>query len=168
MASPLDTTTLLAQLDTIASEIPPTIAYLAQAVNTLRDLDPARGDVWARNLAGLGGQYYGRLDRIQSTLRRVVRALRERDASPYAIRPPLPSTALPPAFTPATSPRTIPPPTDQAPQQMTPETTSTDPAQLSTYALRLEVDALADLQGALREMQCEVARGVDGVETMVR
>lgn len=60
--SPLDTQYLLAQLDTISTEIPATIAYLAQAIATLRDIDPARGDVWVRNLAGLGGQYYGRLD----------------------------------------------------------------------------------------------------------
>jgi hypothetical protein len=31
-------------------------------MGTLNDIDPARKDVWARNLTGLSGQYYGRLD----------------------------------------------------------------------------------------------------------
>lgn len=66
--SPLDTHHLLTELDTISTEIPTTIAYLAQAITTLRDIDPARGDVWVRNLAGLGGQYYGRLDVSVSVL----------------------------------------------------------------------------------------------------
>lgn len=45
-----------------AQEIPNIIQYLGSAMGTLKDLDPARKDVWARNLTGLSGQYYGRLD----------------------------------------------------------------------------------------------------------
>lgn len=87
-----------------------------------------------------------------------MRALRERNASPYAIRPPLPSTALPPAFTPATSPLTVPPSVQGEPAAPPPrESTESAEQGLSTYALRLEVSALADLHEALREMQREVA-----------
>jgi hypothetical protein len=60
--SPLATAELLTQLETISTEIPTIITYLAQSLNTLRDIDPARREVWVRNLAGLGGQYYGRID----------------------------------------------------------------------------------------------------------
>jgi hypothetical protein len=62
MTSPLATSELLTQLETISTEIPTIITYLAQSLNTLRDIDPARREVWVRNLAGLGGQYYGRID----------------------------------------------------------------------------------------------------------
>ena len=86
-----------------------------------------------------------------------MRALRERNASPYAIRPPLPSAALPPAFSPATSPPTVQPSAQGESAAPPREATESAEQGLSTYALRLEVSALADLHDALREMQREVA-----------
>lgn len=67
-SSPLATSELLSHLETISTEIPTIISYLAQSLNTLRDIDPARREVWVRNLAGLGGQYYGRIDVSLSSL----------------------------------------------------------------------------------------------------
>lgn len=172
-------------------EIPNIVQYLGNAVGTLKDLDPARKDVWARNLTGLGGQYYGRLDvgspiayhrrqshadtanapvlphqRVQLTLRKVVRALHERKSSPYAIRPPLPGQPLPAAFEPVVSPLTTLPPTaetqagDGAAQSASGVTESegmTAAASkedgLSVYARRLEAAILQELKHALLEME---------------
>ncbi|KAI5455522.1 hypothetical protein NCC49_000329 [Naganishia albida] len=164
---PLSTEELLQQLDEVFKEIPNIVQYLGSAVGTLKDLDPARKDVWARNLTGLGGQYYGRLDRVQLTLRKVVRALRERGSSPYAIRPPLPGQPLPKAFQPVVSPVFDPAPSNdasagQAPTREQGEGVGTDEAStvledpgLSVYAQRLEVAVLDELKQALLDMEHE-------------
>ncbi|KAJ9109567.1 hypothetical protein QFC20_003313 [Naganishia adeliensis] len=166
---PLSTEVLLQQLDEVFKEIPNIVQYLSSAVGTLKDLDPARKDVWARNLTGLGGQYYGRLDRVQLTLRKVVRALRERGSSPYAIRPPLPGQPLPKAFEPVVSPASnMLPPSDtsaggatmqtqnkSAESEGTGETEAVKNDGLSVYAQRLEAAILQELKQALLDMEHE-------------
>ncbi|KAJ9110440.1 hypothetical protein QFC19_001566 [Naganishia cerealis] len=176
---PLSSQALLKDLDEVSKEIPNIIQYLGSAMGTLKDLDPARKDVWARNLTGLSGQYYGRLDRIQMTLRKVVRVLHERGSSPYAIRPPLPTHPLPNAFEIAKSPYS-----EEETEQVNDPSRSTEEAGtksrlvgsgvsevdgvdgvtagqgaekdgLSVYARRLEVAILQELQQALQEMAGE-------------
>ncbi|KAJ9107465.1 hypothetical protein QFC21_000918 [Naganishia friedmannii] len=174
-SDPLSTQALLKDLDEVSKEIPNIIQYLGSAMGTLKDLDPARKDVWARNLTGLSGQYYGRLDRIQLTLRKVVRILHARGSSPYAIRPPLPTQQLPKAFQVAKSPFTEtdvgkedgqPGPSNEA--KGTPNAAGisegnaaeagtaeqeTEKDKLSVYARRLEIAILQELQQALQEME---------------
>lgn len=105
--------------------------------------------------------------RVQLTLRKVVRALRERGSSPYAIRPPLPGQPLPKAFQPVVSPVFDPAPSDeasagQAPTREQGEGVGTDEAStlledpvLSVYAQRLEVAVLDELKQALLDMEHE-------------
>ncbi|KAJ9123088.1 hypothetical protein QFC22_001278 [Naganishia vaughanmartiniae] len=168
-SDPLSTQALLKDLDEVSKEIPNIIQYLGSAMGTLKDIDPARKDVWARNLTGLSGQYYGRLD--------VVRMLHERGSSPYAIRPPLPTQPLPKAFKIAKSPFIE---AGNAREddhfgfkkEADAKSTSTgisvgntagvgtaeqetEKDNLSVYARRLEVTILQELQQALQEMEGE-------------